>query len=755
MNTSGRLPITSRLPTLDSAHAANTEQAPGQTGDKNEQRTTSTHHRASSHGSVSKFLLRWPILVAQLIKATQDLAKTFNSPNFYTSNEENVEVNATGVRCPKANIVTTEIRQEDKSLLTVNLHANRVHLTCPSPAIQTGTKTSNTYLVGQSPIPAAAGQSDFHGSGCEKFLLQGLDSGAGTFQFVSPPRLGNPNRWSSRSIISQLQRELGHNSGLVLGGRYRVEGPLVPINNTRSNQQYRLTVTDVTDSANKQISIVLTQAGLNFEKKVLRAKEIREASEIMDNHRDPDKKKSPQTIEPMVVSHAGIGRSATLVVYREISARIKDGTIRKPAVLEQALEALILQGRSARGPLFVHSNEQVQELADTLLADLNQKVAAVDEVHDATGIEKERELGVEVVLHGNDAPVRSNVVPVSTTLSPQVVSQSTSKKNTRGRSFGRNTANPWGEPTQKRPEETKSDIHHCLNAQKKQATLNRKVDRDIGSSFSVARPTVDLGQLTFPPEIVGGLKIYTFGSAVLEMERLNTTLNKPKGGSHSVIGMSGDNNNCWWRACWVSALLRHATLSGEPNRLEKILIQKLGEDFREDAVKITTMIAAIRSKKGNGLGEVLTKGDKFGGRKLKLPGIEDDGAGEKICMHLAGQLLHKNVDIPYEDIQNRVYGGDMGESRDVAALCSGLGSDMVIFSVPSDTGQSLRDWANLTVCAQADSKFRLTQHNDADPQSLTNEVINAIDKTTVLMHSDPHFNVSIPNEFMEAARFST
>ncbi|GAA4017495.1 hypothetical protein [Actimicrobium antarcticum] len=307
---------------------------------------------------------------------TEELKRKLLDDIHAYASKTDVEHNATNIPCMKANIVTTTMLQQGKTV-TVNLHANRVDLTTTSETLATKRTATNTYRIGQSPIRDVTRQSNFSGSGCEKFLLQGLDSGAGTFQFVSPPRAGDPVKWSSRSIISQLESELKKNSGssLLLGGRYRVDAPPKLIQDSGTHQQYRLNVTDETANPHKQFSIVLTQAGLKFDNNLLEAKEIRAASALMARHKEQLEATPRQLDEPMVVSHAGIGRNATLVVYREISAGINAGTIDTPEKLEEALEELIMQGRAARGPRFVHSMAQVRALADTLLADLGEKTS--------------------------------------------------------------------------------------------------------------------------------------------------------------------------------------------------------------------------------------------------------------------------------------------------------------------------------------------------------------------------------------------
>ncbi|GAA4016141.1 hypothetical protein GCM10022212_09040 [Actimicrobium antarcticum] len=116
--------------------------------------------------------------------------------------------------------------------------------------------------------------------------------------------------------------------------------------------------------------MLITQVGLQFTNSVLKGKEIRRASALMDFHKQTQHElamalqaKEPEQTpifpdtqpDPMAISYAGIGRNATLIAYREALARPDDDT-------DVALANIISRGRRDRGRHFVHSEAQLREL---------------------------------------------------------------------------------------------------------------------------------------------------------------------------------------------------------------------------------------------------------------------------------------------------------------------------------------------------------------------------------------------------------
>ncbi|MDY7573007.1 hypothetical protein [Actimicrobium sp. CCI2.3] len=322
-------------------------------------------HSITSRGRIISITLTE--LLRGLKKFTDDLAAKMVRKNAYVNVDE-VEHNATNIRCPAENIVTTTPWLGNGEPINCNLHANEITFKTDSPQ-----EKSKKYIAAQSPIPK---KDDEHGFfACEKFLAKAIEDKSGLFQFVSPSRKGESNYISKRSIVGQLKAKWDESGGnLVIGGRYKVtnfdpmETVLTDGTLGTHDSHFIFEVEDTrlgSDAKEFPISIVLTQAQVNFDNKLLSAKGIREASKLMDEHKL--RAGTPETgPDAMVISHAGIGRNATLIVYREILGRIKNGLIPNTTQLEKEVIALIEQGRAVRGPQFVHSEEQVCELFKAL-----------------------------------------------------------------------------------------------------------------------------------------------------------------------------------------------------------------------------------------------------------------------------------------------------------------------------------------------------------------------------------------------------
>jgi hypothetical protein len=679
-------------------------------------------------------------LLKELKKITQGLKHDYVT-------DDAVEHNATNIRCPAKNIVTIKLPGTDGEPITYNLHANEIEFT--TGAIQ---EQSKKYIAAQSPIPKNNSAAEFFA--CDKFLTKAIESKSGLFQFVSPSKTKDENHISRRSIIGQLINANNNanksSEKLLIGNRYEVKNirqldrssDSSTENSEFNTPHFALDVEDThPDSTGKKarISIVLTQARVKFENKLLSTTAIKEASALMDDHNFKSAPTNKNRPDPMVISQAGIGRNATLIVYREMLGRIRNGTVADIDQLEKEVINLIRQGREVRGPQFVHSNEQIIELVKALQEELLN-----EESLEEPPINQQPEVPTNKppAEHEKEPLDNAAQAPFSRNPNPERVSRPKTSTNQSSLStFDHAIEEPSQHAVQERTERIRSGTRAQINRPDSPASviLGREYAPPGGDCInsrgptSGARPTADLDQVSSAgPEELYGVIMHTLGPLQLELERVNTMLTNPQRGSHRVIGISGLKNNCWWRATWVSVLLRYASLGGSPNQLEEILVKKLGTNFREDAKRITTMITAIQKGGGNGVAEILTEDGE-----LKLPGSSngyDGGRAEETCMHLTGELLkHKNI--PLEEYEESVYGWEMGDGIFAAAICNGLGIDMVTFS----PGKAL------TVCAQADSKLRLMQPADEGPQSLTDEVIKAIDKSPVLMFSHPHYNIAIPN----------
>ncbi len=279
------------------------------------------------------------------------------------ANEGEIGNHVAGVICPQRTAVRVK-HMTGTRLGDACIHANRIPFQQP--------RVSNAEMQSvKGPVRIAiAAQSPQQLGLCEKFLVQGLDSGQGLFQFVSRKAHRTPDQSVQKTILAQLRGQWegrSENAGpLVLAGRYEVT-VLKELSADEHQCRYALTAVDVLDRT-KIRTVVLTQAGLRFTDKLLRSAQIKEADVLMNAHLAQCGPASTDAAsnqpEPMVISHAGIGRNATLIAYREVLTRF-DATPTDHA-LDIALEDVIRQGRESRGPRFVHSEAQLDELKKAL-----------------------------------------------------------------------------------------------------------------------------------------------------------------------------------------------------------------------------------------------------------------------------------------------------------------------------------------------------------------------------------------------------
>ena len=308
-----------------------------------------------------------PVLTTPLRQASQPLQSTrlpvrpntVPDSDFIDSRE--VGANTIGVSCPRKTAIQVAMKNMGSSVMTY-LHANAIRF------IRTASNLRPKAGANGNPKAVIAGQSPQHFRQCEKFLLQGLDSGQGLFQFVSRTAHHAPQNAADKTILGQLRDQMQQSKGsgrdLILGGRYQVRS-LQEITDDpdggNDHGRFRLTVTDVRDPTITRTAIV-TQAGLKFVNNVLDVQEIERAHALAASHVAINNHIAKDQEGPMIVSYSGIGRNATLIVYREALSRFNE--VDNPEALDKLVDDVVAQGRRDRGPCFVHSEQQVQILKE-------------------------------------------------------------------------------------------------------------------------------------------------------------------------------------------------------------------------------------------------------------------------------------------------------------------------------------------------------------------------------------------------------
>ena len=278
--------------------------------------------------------------------------------------------NAINVACPLNTSVSVG-RNTDRAFL----HANTIHFlegVPPGSRRHAATGKAAVAIAGQSPQSAEL---------CERFLIQGLDSGKGLFQFVSrrahafstarsvpasreSPLIGQlQNEWSARGEVP---------GSILLGGRYAI----VEFKEHSADALHRTHLLTVRDQwADNQIqTIPLTQVAPPFADHVLSVEQIEQANTFINMHNalletsTPIQATASAPPDPMIISYAGIGRNATLIAYREALSRMDERLDAQG--LDAALENIVQQGRRDRGPRFIQSEKQLAALHEALTAEL-------------------------------------------------------------------------------------------------------------------------------------------------------------------------------------------------------------------------------------------------------------------------------------------------------------------------------------------------------------------------------------------------
>ena len=309
---------------------------------------------------------------AELCKILRYVTKRLKSRQKRAQMWGDVASNKTNVRCG-AEPVEVNVCDLSRRFRKKTLHANRISMEEVFPG-------DRSYLVGQSPDDWRA---------CQNFLVQGIDSGRGLFQFVSEQQQADPTRIGhARPILNQLRDKFeeakrageGPNGTPLLhfAGRFQIEGIDDTTNGNNADQgadHSRCTIRfiDINDRESGTQTMLITQVGLPFTGRVLDVDQIKRAAELFDQHCALLKDQPTDTTPAqMFVSTAGAGRNATLMVYHELSRHIRNRHFRTEAALDRALVWVILQGRVGRGYRFVHSEAQVVRLRRALMEVFNE-----------------------------------------------------------------------------------------------------------------------------------------------------------------------------------------------------------------------------------------------------------------------------------------------------------------------------------------------------------------------------------------------
>lgn len=295
-------------------------------------------------------------------------SKPAQPPRYYSVDD--VPWNDSGVQCVCNNdCLHVQTGKDPQS--RVPMHAHVLPLSENTPA------ETPRYAAAQAP----AGSKD----AWTRMVIHALESGQGIFQFVSPqahrnaasPRAQNKVGRKHPSILEELQQAMAMGNepiNLQLGDRFaliRVTN-VVTEDGNNDHVQYLIEAEDLPGAtAPRKYAYMHTQVGLPFENAVLTPDAIVRASELLDAHQRktgniPSDHRTPvQDASQLIVSHAGIGRNAALIVYRDIRSKIDAGMVNR-ANLDETLYRIIAAYRAIRGPRFIHSAPQLAALRAAL-----------------------------------------------------------------------------------------------------------------------------------------------------------------------------------------------------------------------------------------------------------------------------------------------------------------------------------------------------------------------------------------------------
>ncbi len=306
---------------------------------------------------------------------TKTLFDELDHPALDYLTDLDVAVNTSGICCPSHS--SCSVTGSDSDMARQYLNANKISF-----------NGVRSYIAGQSPqaerkltVQSASylsGSSSAKLSTLDRYLIQGIESGKGLFQFVSP----RAHQWSIADlckenlpvpseipIIDQLLSKLNGNSSVLIANRYQVS---VSADSSHITENARRLCLSVVDSAEKPYAvpklIPLTHVAFSFSGRVLSKTSLKQADKLFDDHCKLVQKvnlRGDVDMSPAVISFAGIGRNAALIVFREMKAQIREGKVTKENFYS-VLKDVINTGRNARGPRFLHSADQLGVLIDAL-----------------------------------------------------------------------------------------------------------------------------------------------------------------------------------------------------------------------------------------------------------------------------------------------------------------------------------------------------------------------------------------------------
>lgn len=569
-------------------------------------------------------------------------------------NNNQVKSNRSGIACIDHAVIT--VKAGMPHMPAVPLHANEIQHIHP-PAEITALPANHRYIAAQSP------EAD-----CTHFLIQGLDSQQGIYQFVSCKAHATGRDSGGPTITTMMcdRWAAKQTATMMLGERYEVTDlrKLDGMDGGADHIRHELVAIDRHSPEREVRTMLLTQAGLQFSGRVLQPAEIVRADALLGSHRSWCAEKNhaegdnEARSNPMIASYAGIGRNAVLISYSDMCLRIESGSVNKEN-LDATLKSVIQAGRIARGPRFLHSRDQLAALRKTLLAKLNTQPASIPVSQRARAwVVRALQSCIPAASNQTGNAIKTQSAPVTpraehhwprTEVARLRYPCETSHKARRAAppvvaaEQRQPSHSETGEPefSQQFPSSGKGnanrenvdasrasaliDVSEITPPPQNSGTLNAINDAtDYESSNSDVTEAADLARADYQLSEVG----VTFDNTKIDMSAINLQMSHHEiVGPHRIKKLASADNGSWWRAAFLSVFVDAFTARVDvPQRIhDKVL--ELGQDFLNEAQLLKNMTKeAVRSDRG--LAEIMTNMPDV--HHAGMPGVLDHAMGAAI-----------------------------------------------------------------------------------------------------------------------------
>jgi hypothetical protein len=277
-------------------------------------------------------------------------------------------------------------------------------------------------------------------------------------------------------------------------------------------------------------------------------------------------------------------------------------------------------------------------------------------------------------------------------------------------------------------------------------TLEQKIEDALIAMDEAQQPqpggsaTPDLFDVTVAPRGCGAPTaindIHELDSGTLSATRLQQRLEL----SHAQKGLSGEGENCAWRAAWPMVLLQM-----QPEALERAIVEQLGDDYLPQAAHLAEVCAVVQQR--DGCRALFTREDGYAfmpdNSRLQLPGLPAE-AGEELLQELSCALLVKDG-MSDADAVNLVYGGERASAHELLCIARQLGAAGAVLELPRDATGEIGEDANLVYfCAKA-GDVAPDMESAESPEQRADALHARLRDVPVALIQGEHFALLLPN----------